>query len=67
MPVAAVELRPGAPTTTAEDLSAYAATVLARYEVPTEMRIVEALPRTDSAKVDLVAVASLFDPAPAGA
>jgi acyl-coenzyme A synthetase/AMP-(fatty) acid ligase len=65
VPVAAVELR-GEPGPTgdrveADDLLAYAGTVLAPYEIPTDLRIVEALPRTDSGKVDLVAVSSLFD------
>ena len=43
---------------TADDLLAYAATVLARYELPTEIRVVDELPRTDSGKVDLAAVAA---------
>jgi acyl-CoA synthetase (AMP-forming)/AMP-acid ligase II len=57
VPVAAVELR--APVT-AEDLLAHAAGSLARYELPAEIRIVAALPRTTSAKVDLAAVTALF-------
>ena len=44
----------------------YAAQVLARYELPTEIRVVETLPRTDSGKVDLAEVASLLRCAPAG-
>ena len=49
-----------ADTATADDLLAYAGTVLARYELPTEIRIVDQLPRTDSGKVDLAAVAALL-------
>jgi acyl-CoA synthetase (AMP-forming)/AMP-acid ligase II len=65
--VAAVELRAGAAPVGPDDLLAHAATVLAGYEVPAEVRIVDALPRTDSAKVDLTAVRELFDAAQAGA
>jgi acyl-CoA synthetase (AMP-forming)/AMP-acid ligase II len=67
VPVAAVELRAGADPVTADDLVAHVAARLAGYEVPTEVRIVDALPRTESAKVDLTAVRALFEPAPAGA
>jgi acyl-CoA synthetase (AMP-forming)/AMP-acid ligase II len=61
VPVAAVELRPGAPAVSADDLLAAAAPVLARYELPAELRIVESLPRTPSGKVDLAAVRELLD------
>ena len=57
VPVAAVELREDA---TPDDLLTGLATVLARYEVPTEVRVVDALPRTPSGKVDLSAVRALF-------
>ena len=67
VPVAAVELRAGAAAVGPDDLLAHAATVLARYELPAEIRIVDALPRTDSGKVDLAAVRALFDAAQAGA
>jgi acyl-CoA synthetase (AMP-forming)/AMP-acid ligase II len=67
VPLAAVELKPGAEPVTADDLLAYAATVLARYELPAEIRVVDALPRTDSHKVDLAAVTAWFDPAAAEA
>jgi acyl-CoA synthetase (AMP-forming)/AMP-acid ligase II len=60
VPVAAVELRPGL-TAEPEELVAHLEGLLARYEVPTQVRIVDDLPRTDSGKVDLVAVASLFE------
>jgi long-chain acyl-CoA synthetase len=58
VPVAVVELRPGQPVT-ADDLLAHASTRLARYELPAEVIIVDALPRTPSAKVDLLAVREL--------
>ncbi len=67
VPVAAVELRGGVDAVSADDLLAFATTTLARYELPTAIRVVSALPRTDSGKVDLLAVATLFDPAPMGA
>jgi acyl-CoA synthetase (AMP-forming)/AMP-acid ligase II len=66
VPVAAVELRPGSGPVTSDELLAYAGTVLARYELPAEIRIVDTLPRTDSAKVDLGAVSVLFDQAVTG-
>ncbi|HKY16866.1 MAG TPA: AMP-binding protein [Microthrixaceae bacterium] len=55
VPVAAVELRPG---TTADQaaLIEHAQQLLAPYEVPVEIVVVTELPRTDSGKVDLVAV-----------
>jgi acyl-CoA synthetase (AMP-forming)/AMP-acid ligase II len=55
VPVAAVELRPGA-TATAAALRAHAAALLAPYEVPVHVEVLSALPRTDSGKVDLVAL-----------
>jgi acyl-CoA synthetase (AMP-forming)/AMP-acid ligase II len=60
VPVAAVELRPGSPQPTSEELLATSASVLARYELPAELRIVDTLPRTPSGKVDLHAVRGLF-------
>jgi acyl-CoA synthetase (AMP-forming)/AMP-acid ligase II len=60
VPVAAVELRPGVRDVTAEELLAGAAGVLARYELPEELRFVDALPRTPAGKVDLAAVQELF-------
>ncbi|MFB9316032.1 class I adenylate-forming enzyme family protein [Cryptosporangium minutisporangium] len=57
VPVAAVEIR--APVT-ADDLAAHVSTQLAPYERPVEIRIVDALPRTPSAKVDLGAVRALL-------
>jgi acyl-coenzyme A synthetase/AMP-(fatty) acid ligase len=60
VPVAAVELRSGMDGTSADELLAAAANVLARYELPAELRIVNTLPRTPSGKVDLAAVRELF-------
>ena len=45
VPVAVVELRDEVGP---DDLLAFAGTVLARYELPTEIRVVDELPRTDS-------------------
>lgn len=65
VPVAAVELRdgtdPGAASVTPQELLDHSATRLARYELPTEVRIVSELPRTPAGKVDLAAVNALFD------
>jgi acyl-CoA synthetase (AMP-forming)/AMP-acid ligase II len=61
VPVAAVELRAGMEAVSATDLLTAAATVLARYELPSELRLVATLPRTPSGKVDLAAVRALFE------
>jgi len=60
VPVAAVELRASGDPVTADELLATLSGVLARYEVPTELRIVDTLPRTPSGKVDLGAVRELM-------
>jgi len=60
VPVAAVELSRGAEPVSIEDLLARASTVLARYELPDDVLIVDTLPRTPSGKVDLAAVRELF-------
>lgn len=63
-PVAAVELvEPvaGAEPVSVDALLEFARDQLARYEVPSELRIVEALPRTPSLKVSQPAVRALFD------
>jgi acyl-coenzyme A synthetase/AMP-(fatty) acid ligase len=57
VPVAAVELR--TPADPGELLEA-ASAVLARYELPAEIRIVDALPRTASGKVELAAVSQML-------
>ncbi|MBH0778002.1 AMP-binding protein [Nocardia sp. NEAU-351] len=58
-PVAMVELRDGRGADAAE-LTDYLRTRLARYEIPTEIAIVEAIPRTPSGKADLTAVKRHF-------
>ena len=55
VPVAVVELRPGPPIGQ-DELIAYIAERLARYELPTRVILVDMLPRTPSAKVDLEAI-----------
>jgi acyl-CoA synthetase (AMP-forming)/AMP-acid ligase II len=59
-PVAMVELRE---STDAATLVDYLRTRLARYEIPTEIAIVDHLPRTPSGKADLGAVLRHFDDA----
>jgi acyl-CoA synthetase (AMP-forming)/AMP-acid ligase II len=61
VPVAMVELRPGAAPVSGDDLLAYASSVLARYELPTEIHLVDGIPRTESGKVDVGAVNALLD------
>jgi len=63
-PVAMVELRESASTDAAE-LVEYLRTRLAGYEVPTEIAIVGAIPRTPSGKPDLSAIRRLFSAAAA--
>jgi acyl-CoA synthetase (AMP-forming)/AMP-acid ligase II len=63
VPVAVVELRGGPSTATPDDLLATAGEVLARYELPAELKVVDTLPRTPSGKVDLTAVRGLFEEA----
>ena len=60
VPVAAVELRAGADSVSVDELLSAAGEVLARYEVPDELRIVDALPRTPAGKPDLAGVRALF-------
>jgi acyl-coenzyme A synthetase/AMP-(fatty) acid ligase len=67
VPVAAVELRDATRTVTPDELLTAVATSLAPYELPAEIRVVETMPRTASAKVDLAAVRTLFDAAAAQA
>lgn len=60
-PVAMVELRGDSGTAASTDeLADYLRTRLARYEVPTEIAIVDAIPRTPSGKADLGAVRAHF-------
>ncbi|HUI27319.1 MAG TPA: long-chain fatty acid--CoA ligase, partial [Candidatus Kryptonia bacterium] len=58
-PVAVVELRESASTDSAE-LADYLRKRLARYEIPTEIAIVDAIPRTPSGKADLSAIRAFF-------
>lgn len=51
VPVAAIEMAAGAIAPTAEELVAFARKSLTAYMIPTEFRIVDALPRTASMKV----------------
>lgn len=60
VPVAAVEPRERG-AVAVDALLTHAATMLAPYEVPVEVRFVDTMPRTASAKVDLAAVAALFE------
>ena len=66
VPVAVVELRPGADPVSTDDLLSYLTGVLARYELPTEIHRMERLPRTESGKVDLFAVNAFLDSESAG-
>jgi acyl-CoA synthetase (AMP-forming)/AMP-acid ligase II len=59
VPVAAVELRDGA-TVTEQELEEHVRQRLASYKVPTEVRVVDALPRTPSMKVSQPQLRELF-------
>ncbi len=65
VPVAVVELRPGAGPVSTGDLLSYLGGVLARYELPTQIHRMESLPRTESGKVDLFALTAFLDSEPA--
>jgi acyl-CoA synthetase (AMP-forming)/AMP-acid ligase II len=74
-PVAMIELRDAASTehvtdagtdAIATEIADYLRTRLARYEVPTEIAIVDAIPRTPSGKPDLSAVRAHFSAARGG-
>jgi acyl-CoA synthetase (AMP-forming)/AMP-acid ligase II len=58
-PVAMVELRDAAPVDT-EVLVEFLRARLARYEIPTDIAIVDQIPRTPSGKADLVVVREFF-------
>jgi acyl-CoA synthetase (AMP-forming)/AMP-acid ligase II len=58
-PVAAVELRAGA-SATVEHLEDHLRLHLKSYQLPTELRIVDALPRTPSMKVSQPQLRGLF-------
>jgi acyl-CoA synthetase (AMP-forming)/AMP-acid ligase II len=53
VPVAAVELRPGAPRVTEAELIEHVRQHMPATNVPTQIRIVDALPRTQSLKPNL--------------
>lgn len=59
-PAAVVRLRPGAITSEA-DLVAYAGEVLASYQVPRRIVVVDELPRTGTTKVQKAELLPLFD------
>ena len=63
-PVAIVELRESA-STDADELVEYLRQRLARYEIPTDIAIVDAIPRTPSGKADLNAIRRFFSAAAA--
>jgi acyl-coenzyme A synthetase/AMP-(fatty) acid ligase len=69
VPVAAVELveNPGGDDTSEAGLQAWLRERLTPYQVPVQIKVVEALPRTDSMKVSQPRVRELFEePSPAG-
>lgn len=59
VPVAAVELKSGR-TTSSEELLHFGRKELIAYQVPTQIKIVSALPRTPSLKIDKAGVKALF-------
>ena len=59
VPVAVVELRDRSDADAVSDLEDHLGDRLAPYEIPREIAYVDVLPRTDSGKVDLVAVRAL--------
>jgi acyl-coenzyme A synthetase/AMP-(fatty) acid ligase len=61
VPAAAVELRSGA-SVSCEDLLSFARQHLAAYQMPAQVRVVDALPRTPSLKVSQPEVRALFAP-----
>src|SRR3546814_2840833 len=60
VPVAAIELRPGAPRPSAEELEQHARRTLYTTHVPTRFLIVDALPRTPSLKISTPGVVALL-------
>lgn len=63
VPVAAVELLPGAPVPDPAELVAHCRAALAPYEVPVRIIVVDELPRTPSSKVSQVELLELVDAA----
>lgn len=64
VPVAAVELVPDAPEVDAAMLMEHLRGILVPTNLPTDLRIVDALPRTPSLKVSLVDVRRIFERKP---
>ncbi len=62
VPAAAVECRPGTAHPSPEELEAHLRDRVPATHIPTAWRLVDALPRTPSMKVDLPAVRRLFEP-----
>jgi len=60
VPVAAVELVPGAPVPTMSELIAFCREVLTPYEAPVHIAIADELPRTPSSKVSRVELLDLI-------
>jgi len=60
VPVAAVELQPGAPAPTEDALMTHLRGILTAMQIPTRIKFVDALPRTPSMKVSLSEVRRLF-------
>lgn len=60
VPVAAVEVEPGAPRPEPAELMSHCRTVLLPYEVPTYVAVLDALPRTPSEKVSRVELLELL-------
>ncbi|MOA02281.1 Long-chain-fatty-acid--CoA ligase FadD19 [compost metagenome] len=63
VPVAAVQLRPGVPTPSVEELRRWSKERMTSYFVPVDFRVVDALPRTPSMKVSEPDVKALFNAA----
>jgi long-chain acyl-CoA synthetase len=66
VPVAAVELHPGAPVPSATELEELCRAHLTPYEVPAQFVVVDKLPRTPSMKVSRVEFLELFTQRAAG-
>lgn len=59
-PVAVVEMKPGEPMLSPEELLQFARRELVAYQVPTAIKVVRELPRTPSMKIDRMGVKALF-------
>jgi acyl-coenzyme A synthetase/AMP-(fatty) acid ligase len=63
VPVAALELKPGAPAPSVADVDAFLRERLPSTNIPTDYRIVDELPRTPSLKIRLDTVRQMFSQA----